>query len=347
MNEALPYWVWLSQLKGVGCTTQRRLLRHFGTPQKVFNAEAHDLMDVPGMNRNRVTALLGQQTLSLTYATLKACSDLGLSIIPWDDQWYPKEARDTPSIPIVLYATGLIPPQKAVALFGDTVYSHSGRRTVVDATAFLSMDDTPLITSMEEGISRLALQTVRDMGGRFIALAVGGADCQPPPAGRMAEELGPYGTIVYLHPPGISVQRHHFLERNALLAAWATTGLVPEVSASKRVSGPAQAFLERQRPLFVAPHPEDSWFDIWQEIAGTDDDDTTPPDQLPDNEIAAGVWRYRGPEQLAPGIGLEFAWEADMHESNEEPSVDNFPGTLTAKETRPPYISRMHPSNLQ
>ena len=344
MNEALPYWVWLSQLKGIGYTTQRRLLRHFGTPQKVFNAEAHHLMEVPGMNRSRTTALLQQQSLRKTYEILQKCSALGLSIIPLDDQWYPREARDTPGIPIVLFATGLIPPQQAVAIFGDTSCSHDGRRTIVDAAAFLSIDDTPLITAMEEGVSRLALQTVRDMGGRFIAIAAGGADCQPQPASDMVRELGPYGTIIYLHPPGISVQRHHFVERNALLAAWATVGLVPEVTASKRLSGPAQAFLDRERPLFVAPVPEDAWFDVWQQVVGTAHDGTAPTDRIltANCEIETGVWLYRGPEQLAPGIGLEFAWDVEMQSEDEALSLEDMPEPLTAKETGPHYLSTQH-----
>ena len=53
----LKYWVWLSELAGLGNQTRLALLEHFNTPEDVYYADEGEILLTEGMTRREADAL--------------------------------------------------------------------------------------------------------------------------------------------------------------------------------------------------------------------------------------------------------------------------------------------------
>ena len=55
--SALKYWVWLAECRGVSNQARLALLRHFGSPEDGFYADAGDILLTEGITREQANAL--------------------------------------------------------------------------------------------------------------------------------------------------------------------------------------------------------------------------------------------------------------------------------------------------
>ena len=55
--SALKYWLWLAELRGLNNQTRLALLRHFGTPEDVFYADAGEILLTEGITREQAACL--------------------------------------------------------------------------------------------------------------------------------------------------------------------------------------------------------------------------------------------------------------------------------------------------
>ena len=53
----MKYWLWLTNLRGLRNQTRLALLRHFGTPDRVFYADEGEILLVEGMDREQAEAI--------------------------------------------------------------------------------------------------------------------------------------------------------------------------------------------------------------------------------------------------------------------------------------------------
>ena len=86
--SALKYWVWLSECRGVSNQTRLALLRHFGSPEDVFYADAGELLLTEGITRDQVHALEDHK-LDKADKVLADCQRLGLRILTIQDAEHP------------------------------------------------------------------------------------------------------------------------------------------------------------------------------------------------------------------------------------------------------------------
>ena len=80
--SSLKYWLWLAELRGLSNQTRLALLRHFGTPEDVFYADAGEILLTEGITREQAS-LLENHDLSSADAILADCQRLGLQILTW------------------------------------------------------------------------------------------------------------------------------------------------------------------------------------------------------------------------------------------------------------------------
>src|SRR5437899_1955163 len=111
LDEETEALVALSAVPGLGSIKIRLLVQHYGCARAALNAEAQELNDLPGFNRNIIRAMP---------LVLKSCEwqrniDLaiaeGAQIISYKDPRYPKKLLDLPDYPVILYVRGALAPQ--------------------------------------------------------------------------------------------------------------------------------------------------------------------------------------------------------------------------------------------
>lgn len=59
------YWIWLTQIKGVGPKRQRLLLEKFNTPENIYRASFKELLQCPGIGNSKYL------NLALTYQLIR------------------------------------------------------------------------------------------------------------------------------------------------------------------------------------------------------------------------------------------------------------------------------------
>lgn len=251
MNQ---FWVWLSQLKGVGPATQRRLLTTLGAPEAVYHATMQQLLQTPAVTEAHAALIRKQRSLAPALRILQQCRELGLSVIPLTGCDYPSPIQEAHDAPIVLYAEGPPLPAEGVAVLGHAPPSEAATDIMRRAVVHLKKQAVPVLGSLDQSLAQDALETCRRLNGTFAATVAGGPDCQPPYIRQSIEQLRGAGSIVYLHPPGTTIRRCHFAQQDVVLAAWATCGLVPEPVPDADALATARAFVHQDRPLYAAPH---------------------------------------------------------------------------------------------
>ena len=78
--SALKYWIWMTELRGLGNQTRLALLRHFGSPEDVYYADEEEILLTEGITREQAT-LLKDQSLAAADAILADCQRLGIRIL--------------------------------------------------------------------------------------------------------------------------------------------------------------------------------------------------------------------------------------------------------------------------
>ena len=114
--SSIKYWVWLSCLRGLRNQTRLALLRHFGSPEDIFFADAGELLLVEGMDREELRIILSSHSMESADHVLGECQRLGIRLLTMQDADYPGRLRDIYDPPCLLYIKGRLPviDEKAV-----------------------------------------------------------------------------------------------------------------------------------------------------------------------------------------------------------------------------------------
>lgn len=100
------YWIWLSQLEGIGTFTQRLLLQHFRFTERIYHSELDELLECNGIGKERAEQLLSSRSLEKAKRILEQCDKHNIALLPCEDHRYPDRAKAIPDMPILLYYRG-------------------------------------------------------------------------------------------------------------------------------------------------------------------------------------------------------------------------------------------------
>ena len=105
----LKYWVWLSELPGLGNQARLALLRHFASPEEIYYADAEELELAEGLTKEQVQRVLQNKDLSGANRILGECQRLSQRILTIQDAGYPRRLQNIFDPPCLLYVKGRLP----------------------------------------------------------------------------------------------------------------------------------------------------------------------------------------------------------------------------------------------
>ena len=59
------YWIWLTQVKGIGPILQKKLLDRFGSPERIYLASGTELMTIAGISEKTVEKIQASRSLGV------------------------------------------------------------------------------------------------------------------------------------------------------------------------------------------------------------------------------------------------------------------------------------------
>src|SRR5215467_1905440 len=98
-------WVALTLTPGLGPTTARKLVEHFGSAEAVLRASLTEL-EGSGIQAVSAQSLATGKSAELAREELARAHDAGITVLSMDDPRYPRQLKEIYDPPVVLYVRG-------------------------------------------------------------------------------------------------------------------------------------------------------------------------------------------------------------------------------------------------
>jgi DNA processing protein len=255
-TDPVLFWVGLSSIPGVGRITFRKLVNHFGSPERALSAPLEELKNVDGLSDKLITGITTFSWREQAEQELAKAEDSGVAIITTDDPAYPGNLRTTPDPPLYLYVKGTLRPEdaNAVAIVGTRNPTHYGR-TVTRRTAYeLAATGFTIVSGLARGIDTQAHRGALAAKGRTIAVLGCGIDVAYPPENKaLMEEIAGSGSVVTENPFGTKPEAGYFPARNRIISGLSRGTVIIEAAEDSGSLITAKDTIEQGRRLFAVP----------------------------------------------------------------------------------------------
>src|SRR5207244_13022228 len=113
-------WIALSQVKGLGGVSFKKLAAHFVDPTRVFSASAEELQQVPGLDKSVIEGLVNFSGWEQIETEIRRIRHAEVTIVPFTDVRYPARLRMIADPPPFLFVNGesRAEDDKSVAVVG-------------------------------------------------------------------------------------------------------------------------------------------------------------------------------------------------------------------------------------
>lgn len=249
------YWIWISNIKGIGSVTARKLLDYFITPENIFHAQKRELLEVKDVGEVTAERIINSRVLSSAEKILGECHKHDIKVLTIEDSFYPDIAKNISTMPVVLYYRGHLKQKSiGIGIVGTRRCTEYGKRAAVEASEFLAKKNVPVISGMAKGIDSYAHTSCITSGGYTIAVLGNGLDiCYPNEHENLMEKIIENGCIISEYPPGTKPLAAHFPERNRIIAAWSNKLLVVEAGEKSGALITAEYAKKFGRKIFAVP----------------------------------------------------------------------------------------------
>ncbi len=234
----------LASIPGLGRARAARWIRSEGGAVGALTRAVREVGQ-PELDRAEATAALDR--------ILTECGRHGIRVISRGDPDYPARFRALADPPAILFLRGnpLPPDAPAVAVVGSRRATEYGRRVARDLGRALGEAGVAVVSGLALGIDGSAHRGALEAGGRSVAVLGRGLDrAYPASHGRLMVDLLRDGAVWSEYAPGVGPRRHHFPERNRLIAGMVDGVIVVEAA-------------ERSGALITARLGLEAGADVW------------------------------------------------------------------------------------
>lgn len=259
--SALKYWLWLTELRGLKNQTRLALLRHFGTPEDVFYADAGEILLTEGITREQA-AILEDHRLDTADRVLADCQRLNLRLLTIQDAEYPGRLKNIYDPPCLLYVKGRLPAfdeEVAVAVVGTRDATPYGISSAEKLGYGLTKGGAVVVSGLAKGIDAAATRGALRAGGVTVGVVGNGLDVHYPYESRyLYEDVAAAGVLLSEYAPGTEPAKNHFPARNRILSGLSLATLVVEAPERSGALITADTAVEQGRDVFAVPGPIDA-----------------------------------------------------------------------------------------
>lgn len=170
------------------------------------------------------------------------------------DPDYPPPVASISDPPLGLFVRGRIREAPTVAVVGSRAATPYGLQVARLLGEELGRAGIVVVSGMARGVDAAAHRGALDAGGSTWAVWGTGPDrIYPPEHGELALEIASSGALLTEYPPGTPPRRHHFPERNRILAGLASVVVVVEAAARSGALVTARLASEEGREVMAVP----------------------------------------------------------------------------------------------
>lgn len=240
----------------VGSVRLRKLLNYFPNLQTAWRADRSDFLSA-GLEESVALKILEARPAIDPPAEFAKLGDLGIKLITFRDDEYPKLLREIPNPPVVLYILGELQPpdETAIAVVGTRKFSLYGKQVADDLVRDLVRAGLTIVSGLALGIDGLAHKAALFYSGRTIAVLASSVDNIYPSSNRAIAEkiLQGHGAIISEMPLGTPPLKHFFPHRNRIISGLSLGTVIIEAAADSGSLITARHALEQNRQVYAVP----------------------------------------------------------------------------------------------
>ena len=253
-QQSLSYLFALRRVKGVGDISAAKLLKHFKSPQAIFEASSTELKDYR-LKSDSINAIKSMD-FDQFEQVFKWLEEPANNLIPLGSTYYPPLLSQTATPPLFLFTMGniehLLNPQ--IAIVGSRSPTPQGiKNTQLFCQSLVDIGLT-ITSGLALGIDGEAHRATLAHGGYTIAVTGTGLDRVYPACHRkLAHSIIESGLLVSECFPNEGVSQGNFPRRNRIIAGLSLGTLVIEAARKSGSLITARLALEESREVFAVP----------------------------------------------------------------------------------------------
>ncbi|MFN3785536.1 MAG: DNA-processing protein DprA, partial [Thiothrix sp.] len=241
--------------KGVGPSSMRRLVEHFGGAVEALNASDTALLEA-GLKPEGIAAWRSTPATAADADWQWLEKSPQHHILVPEDPRYPALLQRIRSAPPLLFALGnpklLDDPQ--IAMVGSRNPTQGGKDNARAFAAHFATNGLTVTSGLAVGIDAHSHEAALDAGGATVAVVANGLDIIYPLRNRqLAERIATQGCIVSEFPIGTQAHPQHFPRRNRIISGMSVGVLVVEAALNSGTLVTARHALEQGREVFAIP----------------------------------------------------------------------------------------------
>ncbi|NOZ93286.1 MAG: DNA-protecting protein DprA [Acidobacteria bacterium] len=187
-------------------------------------------------------------------AVLGRAGELGWRWVTPETGGYPELLAATADPPLGLFVAGSVPKGPAVAIVGSRRATAYGRQVAELLAREAAAAGAVVVSGMARGVDAVAHRSALEAGGSTVAVwGTGPGRVYPPEHRRLAGGIRASGALVSEYLPGTPPRRHHFPERNRIIAGMVPVLVVVEAAARSGALVTARLALDEGREVFAVP----------------------------------------------------------------------------------------------
>tara|TARA_B100000315_G_scaffold156954_1_gene145496 strand:+ start:5580 stop:6683 length:1104 start_codon:yes stop_codon:yes gene_type:complete len=256
MFEKKYYWLALNMVPGIGRKLYHRLINHFHSPEKVFQAPNSQLLQIEGMGENLVKAITSFKLDEVIEREKKLVELNRASILTFQDNIYPENLKKIYDPPPVLYMKGSIAKMDnvAVAIVGTRIPSRYGKLVTEKISAELAKRGVTIISGMASGIDSIAHRSAIAARGRTLAVFGCGVNMTYPTENiNLKEMIIENGAVLSEFPMNTRPERTNFPMRNRIISGLSLGTIVIEAAEKSGALITSDFALEQGKDVFAVP----------------------------------------------------------------------------------------------
>lgn len=234
----------------------KNLLQQFSTPESIFEASTSELTAVKGIDNEIASAIKNYARSKDTEEKCKRAEQLGVKVISYLEQSYPKNLKNISHSPPVLFIRGEIKDndEKAIAIIG-TRHATSYGKMVAEKFAYeLAQLGITIVSGLASGIDTAAHLGALKAKGRTIGVLGCGVDVYYPPENRnLYNEIAQNGAVVSEFNLGTTPFAMNFPKRNRIISGLSLGVLAVEAPADSGVLNTVTWAADQGREVFAVP----------------------------------------------------------------------------------------------
>jgi len=249
-------WLALALTQGLGPTRIKKLVEHFGRPDRVLQASLTEL-EATGMLAVSAQSIATGKSLDLAQQECAKASQAGARIVSLSDIEYPARLKEIYDPPVVLYIRGNVAllAKPGIAVVGTRHPTPYGIGMAERLSTDLAAHGLVIISGMARGVDTAAHRGAISAKGKTIAVFGTGINVMYPKENtRLAEQILAFdGALISEFPVGTFAAPQNFPIRNRIISGMSAGVLVVEAAEYSGTRITSRCALEQNRDVYAVP----------------------------------------------------------------------------------------------